>query len=63
MPNVGRRVVDLVSGDVGTVTDWSASMRRYLVAWDDPTPHQDRAWVSIPSEFFDWLPTTDVDDG
>jgi hypothetical protein len=53
-----NRVIDLPTGQLGTVVDayGEGSRRRYRVAWDEPTPYEDQAWVVIPCEFFDWAP-------
>jgi hypothetical protein len=51
-PRIGRRVIDRVTGDIGTVVEIDRS--RCRISWEQPTPHQDKAWVRVPSEFIDW---------
>lgn len=60
----GRRVIDHVTGQLGTVVAQrgDGGWRRYLVHWDEPTPHQDDVWPKIPSAFFDWYTEPEPED-
>jgi hypothetical protein len=55
--NVGRRVVDLHTGELGTVVAGPFRGNRYQVHWDDPHPYQDDpgARPEIPSKGFGWM--------
>ena len=49
----GKRVRDRLQGDYGTVLARN-SRGRFSIAWDRPTPHENAAWVQVPSRFFEW---------
>lgn len=51
---IGRRVRDLVIGDLGTVVEVGGYVTKYRINWDEPTPNRDKAWARVPSRFFDW---------